>query len=305
MSTRRLYGLDASIYIFKAWFGREPRFYSAEGYALNAVEGFTQSLLGALKQFTPEYFFAAFDESLGQGFREQLYPGYKASRALPDEELAYQLEACRRICRALGVFDWASSHFEADDLLASAAAQAQRQNRPVTILSRDKDLAQILAQSEDCLQDLGKPGVSTAQWCEANGLSSQQLPDYLAMVGDAVDDIPGVKGIGPVAARAILNRFENLEAVFAELGELTWLDCRGAGKLAEKLRGQRDEVFLFRELCRLRRDVALPKNWQQGRFDGADPRRFISEGMAIGLPENWLQSQVANHSWVFNKRSVP
>ncbi len=298
-----LFGLDASIYIFKAWFGREPRFYSQQGYALNAVEGFIQTLLKALSQFQPHYFFAAFDESLGQGFRERLYPAYKASRALPDEELAYQLDACKQVCEALGVFAWASTEFEADDLLATAAAQAQQRGQLVRILSRDKDLAQILKQPGDFLQDIGAQPKSLSQWQLENEIRCDQLPDYLALVGDAVDDIPGVRGIGPVAAKAILQRFDHLDAVFEDLPVLAELSCRGAAKLAEKLVAQRAEVFLFRELCRLREDVPFPKNWKHAEFDGADPQRFLAVGEQIGLPRSWLQQQIGAAAWVFQKRA--
>ncbi|MBD2859635.1 5'-3' exonuclease [Spongiibacter sp. KMU-158] len=297
-----LYAMDASIYIFKAWFGLPERFYSSEGYALNAVEGFTQTLLRVLEQHQPRYFLAAFDESLGQGFREALYPNYKASRALPDEALAYQLNACREICGALSVTHWASSQFEADDLLATAASEARAQGRAVRILSRDKDLAQILTAEHDSIQDVGAPAKTRAQWQQESGIDTKQLPDYLALVGDSVDDIPGVKGIGPVAAKAILQRYENLEAVYNNLAALKDLSCRGAARLPEKLQTEREAVFLYRELCRLREDVPLPDDWQQARFEGAELDRFIATGMEIGLPESWLRQQYKRFPQAFALR---
>jgi 5'-3' exonuclease len=300
---QRLYALDASIYIFKAWFGREPRFYSAEGYPLNAVEGYLQTLLKCLSRLQPRYFFAAFDESLGQGFREALYPPYKSRRGLPDEALAYQLDACRKMTGALGVYHWASQEFEADDLLATAAAEANRHGRLVTVLSRDKDLAQIMTEPADAVMDIGSPARSRLQWQEAQGLSCKQLPDYLALVGDAVDDIPGVAGIGPVSATEILKKYPTLEAVFEHLDALHELPCRGAKTLAGKLLAQRDELFLFRKLCRLRDDVPLPEDWQQGIFTGADAAQFIETGVECGLPENWLKAQCRGNPWLFEERA--
>ena len=254
----RFYGLDASVYIFQAYFARQTRHISPAGHALNAVEGYLETLLKFLHSERPESLLIAFDESLGRGFREQLYPAYKSRRALPDEALAFQLRACRELSEALGLCCYADAEFEADDILASGARRARELDMAVTIISRDKDLAQLLSGEADRLWHLGSAPRSAREWQQERGIDCAAIADFLAVAGDAVDDIPGLRGVGEKTATRIFQHYRSLDAIYANLDGLAALPIRGAKGLAEKFIDARQELFLFRQLCRLRDDVPLP-----------------------------------------------
>lgn len=256
--TQRLYCLDASIYIFRAYFSQPQRYYSSAGYSLHAVQGYLRTLLDFLHAEQPSRVLVAFDESLGQGFREALYPDYKSQRALPDEELAFQLAACRSVSEALGLSCWADTRFEADDLLATAAWANQQEGGPVTVLSRDKDLAQILRTDQDYLYNLGAAKLNREQWWLARGVRCEQLADFLAVAGDRVDGIAGLPGVGDATAKVIFQHFDSLEDIFAKLDALAELPVRGARGLAPRFKAHREALFMFRELTRLRRDAPMP-----------------------------------------------
>ncbi|TQV67783.1 flap endonuclease [Exilibacterium tricleocarpae] len=243
--------IDASIYIFRYYFSLPDNWFSeAEGYPTAAVYGYTTFLLQLLQRHRPEIIAACFDESLGSCFRNEIYPDYKASRALPDAALAYQLDACREVTQLLGIAAFASDTYEADDLIGTLARRLRRRRAPVAILSRDKDLGQLLRREVDFLWDYAKD----ERWYRADitakfGVEPEQLVDYLALVGDSIDDIPGVPGIGAKTARALLQACGNIDAVFKRHLELRELPIRGAGTLAAKLAQHREQIEMARQLA--------------------------------------------------------
>jgi 5'-3' exonuclease len=254
----RVYLLDASIYIFRAYFAVRGDWQAANGLPTNAVAGYAGFLARLLAQARPARVVTAFDESLGSGFRHAIHPGYKASRALPDEALAFQLESCRRLTRLLGIDDLASAEFEADDLIASAAHHARAAGIACTVLSRDKDLGQVLCGAEDAWWDFpDEAPLSIAQWSERNGIRPQQVPELLALTGDAIDDIPGVPGIGRRTALDLLAEYADVEAVLANTAAIAASTRRGAARTARLLDAHADTVRLARRLTGLRTD-ALP-----------------------------------------------
>ena len=148
--------IDSPIYIFKSYFSLPEKWHAQEiGYPTQALYGFTNFLLDLLKKQQPKHIFCAFDESLQTGFRHQLCPNYKMNRELPDEALAFQLNACRQLCRVLGIAEMASDHYEADDLLGAMAQQVRTAGMQPVIVTRDKDLTQIIQQG-DLYWDIGK-----------------------------------------------------------------------------------------------------------------------------------------------------
>ncbi len=150
------YLIDSSIYIFRSYFSLPDNWQALDsGYPTNAVYGFTGFLLDLLRNKNPQYLFCAFDESLGSGFRHQLCPDYKANRELPDEALAFQLNACRQLCRVLGIAEMASNTYEADDLIAAVARRTRQENAQPVVVTRDKDLTQII-ESGDLYWDLAR-----------------------------------------------------------------------------------------------------------------------------------------------------
>ncbi len=243
--------IDASIYIFRYYFSLPDRWFApATGFGTAAVYGYTGFLLALMERVRPRYLAACFDESLGSGFRHQLYPDYKASRALPDEALAFQLAACRKVTECLGIASFACQTYEADDLLGSLYRRCRRQRAPVAILTRDKDLGQLLRRDQDFLWDYAADQRHYAADIEQRfGVPPAALVDYLALVGDPGDDIPGVPGVGAKTAAVLLQAFGSIDVMLRRLDEVAGLPLRGASGLAGKLDTYREQMFLARQLA--------------------------------------------------------
>jgi 5'-3' exonuclease len=259
--------VDASIYIFRAYFSLPERWHSPQGYPLNAVYGYTSFLVELLEQLTlPRTLAAAFDESLGSCFRNDIYPGYKASRELPDEALAFQLDACRRLTELLGIPCFGGSSHEADDYLATLAARSRADGGAVTVVTRDKDLGQLLLGGEDRLWDFAAGSyLNRAGFIERFGVEPEQFADYQGLVGDPIDDIPGVPSVGARSAAILIRAFGDLETLEPQRGELEGLGLRGAARIGAALEAHWEQALVSRELARLdssMAEVELPADYQ-------------------------------------------
>lgn len=278
--------VDASSYLFRAWFGVPDAFFDRRGRPLNAVVGFARTLGTLLQQGQPAAVAVAFDESLFSGFRHRLDPEYKANRALPDKDLAWQMKACRDLVEGLGMVATASREFEADDLLATLAARAGRAGQACVVVSEDKDLAQLLAGPDDVqLWQYARRRVldraAAAAWL---GLDPVRLPELQALAGDAGDNIPGVPGFGPVSARAVLAACNHLDELLADPGRVATLPLRGAPRLAASLAQSRARARLNLRLATLsRRATGLPK-MPALRYRPPSAETLAATLRAIGLP---------------------
>ncbi len=250
-----VYLLDASIYIFRAYFSLPENWHSPEGYPLNAVYGYCSFLLDLLRRLErgdSPVLAACFDESLGSCYRNDFFPAYKSSREHPDAALAFQLEQCRGISESLGLACYSGERFEADDFIATLARQARESSQPVTIVTRDKDLGQLLLREQDRLWDFSaNVFTGRAEFAEKFGVAPEQFTDYQALVGDAVDGIPGVPGIGAKSAAAILGAFRDLEELSSKFDQLNGTDIRGATRIAKNLQEHWSDALVSRNLARL------------------------------------------------------
>lgn len=263
--------VDASIYIFQYYFSLPPNWTARNGFSTEAVYGFSTFLLKLKEQYGPERIGLCFDESLGQGFREEIYPDYKSSRALPDESLAYQLEACREVAELMGIPCFGSTRYEADDLIGSLMTVAKRSKQPVAVLTRDKDLGQLIRREQDYLWDFAKDQCSyPSDIKEKWGVPAEAMADYLALVGDAIDDIPGVPGIGAKTAAALLQAHGSVKGVYANIGQLHSLPVRGAKGLAAKLEEHLEQVAMAKTLATIVCDVPLVSSIKELHWQPAD-----------------------------------
>ena len=278
-----VYLVDASIYIFRSYFALPDNWHSDNGWPTSAVYGYTNWLLKLLEQQNPQYLAAAYDESLGSGFRHRLCPAYKANRELPDEALAFQLDACREVAQWLGIAAFASDEYEADDLLGTLAALCRSQGCRPVILSRDKDLAQLL-QGGEMLWDFGSAEPRGVAELEAVfGVPLSRLADYLALIGDAVDNIPGVPGIGAKTAAAIFQRFTSVDELLGNLDNLAALPVRGAKTLAAKIEPYREQLLLARQLTEVCCNAPLATTPAQLQWQGVDLQGFAGFCNRMGL----------------------
>ena len=200
--SKPFYLVDASIYIFQAYFSPHMEVWGEDGRDLSAFLGYAQFLQRFLRQARPKHIAIAFDESLFCGFRHTLYPDYKSNRVLPEPDLERQLRACVELTKAMGVAGFASRKYEADDIIGTLAARyrsycreniAEDPTNAVAIVTRDKDLAQLIEGAGDHVWDFSASSRRFHQdIVRQYGIRPEQFPDYLGLVGDAVDCIPGV-----------------------------------------------------------------------------------------------------------------
>ncbi|TLM77574.1 5'-3' exonuclease [Microbulbifer harenosus] len=282
------YLIDASVYIFRYYFALPPNWVSRSGYSTEAVYGFSNFLLDVLSR-DPGHIACAFDESLGNCFRNDIYPDYKSSRALPDEALAYQLAACREMAEALGIASFASERFEADDILATLTRMCAADDRAPVVLTRDKDLGQLLDCGAASLWDFAANEILDRESIRQKfGVEPRQIPDYLALVGDNIDDIPGVPGIGAKTAARLLAAFADVEALIANVAQIASLKLRGAKSIAEKITSHSRQIRMARQLAQLEYEVPLAIE-----VDSL-ARKAVEPEFAIALAEEFGIGGLAN-----------
>jgi 5'-3' exonuclease len=284
MSLQPVYLVDASIYIFRAWFSISDEFSNSVGEPTNAVYGFTGFLCSLLEQTQAEHIGIAFDESLTTSYRNEIYPEYKANREPAPEELKRQFKWARDVAESMGLNCFADQRFEADDLIGTLATHWRDRGHPVCIVTSDKDLTQLIEKKDTWWDFSRNQKLSHAKIKDKFGVFPEQIADYLALTGDTVDNIPGVPGVGPKSAAALLNHFENLDSVFERMDEVQHLSIRGAKSLHKKLGEHRHAAELARRLTVIETRVpsALENpNLTRSQLDEARLNRLFDE-MAFG-----------------------
>ncbi len=252
-----LYPVDASPYIFRAFYSLPSSMKDANGRPANASRGFADFLTKLLGDESPSHVLVAFDGSLTTSCRNEIYPGYKASRDLPDEDLVAQLEACYRIAEVLGCFTCIDDRYEADDLVATARAKFDDAFETFAVVTADKDMTQMVDDRTTFYDFARGTRLGPAEVKDKFGVHPHQIRDMLGHAGDSVDDIPGVRGVGPKTATALLAAFDDLDALYADLDSVKDVPVRGAKTLGAKLDEHRDMAFLSRELATCALDAPL------------------------------------------------
>lgn len=250
--------VDAPIYVFRAYCSLPASITDLSGHPVNALHGFARFVAGLLEDPAPRRMLMAFDESLDSSFRNEIHPGYKASRPPAPPELAEQFARCRALCRLLGIPEIADPRFEADDLIGSAARCEADRGIACAVVSRDKDLLQLVDDAQTLFWDgLSGPVLDADAVYAQRGVAPDRIADWLALVGDRVDDIPGVPGVGDASARALLSRFDSLDGIYRALDEIAGLPLRGASRLQRRLAEHEQQARMSQALARIRTDVAL------------------------------------------------
>jgi DNA polymerase I len=290
----RLLLVDASLYVFRAWHSMPDEFFDHEQQPVNAVHGFTRFLLELLESQRPQHIAIAFDEALESSFRNEIYPAYKANREPAPESLKRQFRYCAEVARALGLMVLVDQRFEADDLIGSVLERLRGCGLHGLIVSADKDLSQLL-QAGDEQWDYARNQRWGADGVKARlGVEAQQIPDFLGLAGDSVDNIPGVPGIGAKTAAALLEHFGSLDALLARTAEVPFLRLRGAAGHARRLDEHREAALLCRELATIRRDAPLPADLGEARRAPGDSAAIedLTERLRFGpMTRRRLQQQ--------------
>ncbi len=263
-----LYLIDALPYVFRAYFAIRDM-TSPNGHPVNAVYGFTTFLLQIIQQEPLTHLGIAFDESLTSSFRNDLFPDYKANRELPPPELERQLAYCQSVTRALGASVFVDHQYEADDLIGTLAHQATEEGCDVVVVTNDKDLMQLVT-SNVTFYDYAKGRRFDPEGVKAHmGVRPDQIADLLGLQGDAVDNIPGVKGVGAKTAIALLQAFRDIEAVYNNLDHVETLPLRGAKSLSRKLVEGRESALLSKQLATIALDAPAVYDPRAMAYQGA------------------------------------
>ena len=251
------YLIDASVYVFRAYYSMPDDMVDGDGNPINALYGFCRFLGDFIEQVNPEHVAVAFDESLTTSFRTTIYPEYKANRDPAPAELKRQFSQCRRYSEALGLMNCADPRYEADDLIGTLVEHGRRNGRPSTIVTRDKDLARLLTRDDIFWDFAGKGKIGYDKVPEVFGVWPEQIADFLALAGDSVDNIPGVPGVGKKTAGALLGHFGTLDEIYDNLDKVHEVEVRGAKTLGAKLETHRDAAVLARKLTGIACDAPI------------------------------------------------
>ncbi len=245
----RLVLVDGSSYLYRA-FHAMPSFTSSKGEPTGAVYGVTNMLRKLLADEQPQYIAVVFDAK-GKTFRDDIYPEYKAHRPPMPEALAAQIEPIHAVVRAMGLPLLQVEGVEADDVIGTLARQAAALGMDTLVSTGDKDMAQLVDGHVRLVDTMKDAVYDRAAVLERFGVPPERIVDYLALVGDSSDNIPGVPGVGPKTAAKWLQQYGSLDALMAHAAEIP-------GKAGESLRAALPQLPLARALATIRCDVPLP-----------------------------------------------
>lgn len=266
------YIIDTHAEIFRAYYAiRTGLTSSVTGEATHAVFGFAGTLIRILSQLNPKYLVAAIDTP-GKTFRNDLYPEYKANRSTPPDDLVTQIHRILQLLDAFGILTLGKPELEADDIIASLTQTIldtpEADNVDVTIVSRDKDLEQLLCDRVAML-DLHKDTIIDVQslW-ETKGVKPSQVVDVLALMGDNSDNVPGVEKVGLKTAAQLIQQYDSVDGIFEHIEEIK-------GKRRENLEKARSQIALAQQLVTLRRDANLDFSMEKARVKPLDLKKIL------------------------------
>lgn len=270
MSQHPLYLIDGSSYIFRAYYGIRADLSTSEGFPTNAVYGFANMLLKFLREYEPRYLGIVFD-SEGEVFRNEIYPEYKANRDEAPESLKLQFPKIFELVKAFSIPMLAMEGYEADDIMGTIA-RAQKESK-VVLITGDKDFCQLVSENVTLVDTMRERVTGEREVRRKYGVEPGQMVDFFALVGDKVDNVPGVAGVGEKTASALISKYGNLEGVYGNLDELR-------PSVARRLREHKNDAYLSRELVTIKTDVDIEtkiEDFKYGGYAAEDLREILSE----------------------------
>lgn len=252
-----IYLVDASFFVFRAYYSIPDDMADVDGNPVNAVYGFSRFLSDLIEKEQPIHLAIAFDESLASSFRNRIYPAYKANRDPAPPALKEQFLRCRELCGHLGVATFASAEYEADDIIGTLSTRMRAAGFSSTVVTRDKDLSQLIRIGDEFWDYMADERFGYADIAARFGVYPERMADFLALTGDAVDNIPGVPGIGKKTAAALFQKFDSLDHLYANLEHILTLGLRGAAGVMQRLKEHRHTAYLARELTRIACDMPI------------------------------------------------
>jgi DNA polymerase I len=276
--------IDGSGFVFRAYHAL-PHLSTTKGVPTNAVYGFTTMLLKALREHAPTHVALVLDAAGRHSFRHDLDGTYKANRPAAPDDLQQQFPLVREVAKALNVPVLEEPGFEADDVIGTLACRAREEGWEVVIVTGDKDFAQLVGDRVSLYDPMaeasGRGGWSGRAEVEKKmGVAPEQMVDYQAILGDKIDNVPGIPGIGEVTAAALIKKFGSLEEMLRRPDEIATAVARGGAKLREKIVANAERLRLNRKLVELRCDMLLPyepRDFARRAVDTERTRALFSE----------------------------
>lgn len=247
--------IDGSSYLYRAYHAA-PNFTNSDGEPTGAIYGVVNMLRSMLRQFSTDRIAVIFDAK-GKTFRDDIYPEYKANRPPMPEDLRGQIAPLHAVIKAMGLPLIAISGVEADDVIGTLATQASKQGMPVLISTGDKDMAQLVDQNVTLINTMTDVVMDPAGVVDKFGIGPELIIDYLALMGDKVDNIPGVPGVGEKTAKALLTGVGGLDTLYANLDNIAPLGFRGSKTMAKKLLDNKESAYMSYKLATIKLDVEL------------------------------------------------
>ena len=264
MPQKKLILVDGSYYLFRAYHVPQlQRLENSEGEPTGAIFGVINMVKKLITEYEPDYFAIVFD-SKGKTFRNDLYPDYKANRPPMPEDLACQIEPLHQIIEATGIPKLVIPGVEADDVIATLATQAKQNNVKTIISTGDKDLAQLVNDDITLINTMQNTMLDREGVIEKFGVGPELILDYLTLIGDNVDNIPGIPKVGPKTAVKWLTEYKNLDGIIEQADSIK-------GKVGESLREHLPNIPLSKELITLKYDVPLEIRFNELLIQDPDP----------------------------------
>ncbi len=265
---------DGHVYIFRAYYSM-PSMTADDGMPCNAAYGFANTLIRYASENDPSHVGVCFDAAM-TSFRNETEPEYKAQRGETPADLEPQFDLCHEISIALGFSTYEVDDYEADDLIGALCEKVVRGGASARVLTTDKDLCQLVREDgRVVMHDLAKERTLDADGVrEKFGVSPSQIPDYLGLVGDTVDNLPGVPGVGPKSAAGVLQAFDSIEAIPEDFDMWPDLGLRGARRISERIAAHRERALKTKGLATVLRKVpGVEPSLADLAYHGADRER--------------------------------
>ncbi len=286
---KKLYLIDGSSYIFRAFFGVRQQLSTSNGFPTNALYGFINMLQKVIREEKPDYLVVAFD-SPDKTFRHKIYPNYKANRDSPPEELSRQFPYFEPLVKAYGLSSIRRPGFEADDIIGTLAKKGKQKGLEVVIVSGDKDMMQLISQHVYMLDTMKNKKFMDKEVVEKFGVHPDKVVEVMGLMGDSSDHIPGVKGVGPKTAAELIRKFGSIESLYKRIDEVEKKNIK------EKLEQDKENAFMSRELVSIDTEMDLEFNSDLmilGKIDSAKLKKMFEEFEFVSFLEG-MQDGAAN-----------
>ncbi|MEH0832933.1 DNA polymerase I [Pectobacterium cacticida] len=291
--------VDGSSYLYRAYHAFPPLTNSA-GEATGAMYGVLNMLRSLLLQYHPSHIAVVFDAK-GKTFRDKLFESYKANRPPMPEDLREQIDPLHNMVKAMGLPLLAVPGVEADDVIGTLAIQAEKAGKSVLISTGDKDMAQLVTPNVTLINTMNNTILGPQEVCDKYGIPPELIIDFLALMGDASDNIPGVPGVGEKTAQALLQGIGGLDSLYANLDKIAELSFRGAKTLAPKLEQHKDVAYLSYQLATIKTDVELDLSCDQLTVKEPNVDELYRLFSRYEF-KHWL-SDVESGTWLESKKS--